>query len=253
MNSFAEKIKIFFLGKTKKGRILSIIAYALLLYFLLITFCLQALFHEKYEIGSFVFFSNTATADFQKTCDEIYEKIRLLPFYDTNKKVRVYFTDSLGMYHFLSPTSLNSFGNSLTLGNYHKIVLAPSDFENKITISGMRENNKRNVVPVLLHESAHVYLTKGCSLINRLTVPVWIEEGICEYFAMDSSYNTEIGLQHVLNNTNDSSKSFKYFTYRLAVTWLFEEKNLSLSEVLSYKGTLKDVLEEFKQGYFRRK
>lgn len=247
------KIKHFFISKTKKGRVISIVAYIILLYALIITFCLPLFFKHKYVHDSFVFYSNSDTTEFRAVCNEIVARAKNMPIYNENKNIRIFFTNSLFAYRLFSPTAMNAKGITKNFGKGAYIVFAPTNFSTQLITSGAKEYNTRNCITTSIHEISHVYLSKGHVLINRLYFPEWIEEGLCEYYANDSSFDTEKGLQLILEGKTDPSGSFKYYIYRVAVTYLVEKKKLSLSQVLSYKGRLKDVLEEFRLDYKKKK
>lgn len=240
-------IKTLFLGKTKKGRAASVIVYILLLYLLVITFFPFPFFSEKYETNYFTFYSNDNSTEFRLVCDEIAAKEKALPMIKPEKQIKFFFTDSLLIYRLLSPLSMNSMGITRVIGNSVNIILAPSDFSKKIVTSGAKENNIRNIITTAVHEIVHVYLSKGHILRNRFSFPKWIEEGLCEYYAGDSSFDTEIGMQHIMNGIKDSSRSFEYFTWRTAVSWLIDTKGYKMNEVLTFKGSLETVLDDIRK------
>jgi len=243
-----ERIITFLLGKTKRGRAASVIVCIAALYFLVTVFFPYPLFSEKYEINNLAFYSRDNSTEFRSLCDEITSKVNALPMIKPDKKIKFFFTDSLRIYRLLSPLSMNSMGITRVIGNSVSIILAPSDFSRKIITSGAGENNIRSIITTAVHETVHVYLSKGHILLNRFYFPKWIEEGLCEYFAGDSTFDTEIGMQHIMNGTKDSSRSFEYFTWRAAVSWLIDTKGYEMNEVLAYKGSLETVLNDIRKN-----
>jgi hypothetical protein len=91
-------------------------------------------------------------------------------------------------------------------------------------------------------------LSKGLSVIDFLFIPGWKNEGIAECIASSSSYDIKTGLENFYEDVNDKSHQYKYFKYRLAVSYLTKKKNLTYDDVLKFKHLkFKDILEEIKQ------
>ncbi|WP_139315001.1 hypothetical protein, partial [Saccharicrinis aurantiacus] len=112
-------------------------------------------------------------------------------------------------------THRNSF--AITKPFTKTIYIAPSNINTNITRA--RQGGERVYTSVLYHELTHLSLNKKYGLLKTLLTPKWKIEGICEFIANDSSFDIEEGMRLIKNNTPDSSYSFKYFTYRIAIDY----------------------------------
>lgn len=183
---------------------------------------------------------------FLQRAEFISKKSKENPFYDSSKKIVFCFHNNKKFYSVLAFGK--SIGFAMSLGKFSVIHFSETDFINN-TVTGMSETyNVRKMDDVATHEITHAYLSKGLSAIDYLFVPVWKNEGIAECIASSSSYDIQIGLKNFFEDVNDKSQQYKYFKYRLAVSYLTKKKNMTYDDILKSKDLkFDDVLEEVKQ------
>lgn len=242
--------------KKKKVLIELIILAVLLCYLILSHFCCGLFFKNKFSKGNISFYYNNIenynlNASDGKALEDYFsgltEKISATPFYNKEKKLNFFICDNYGLYTFFSNIHNKSMGITNTYGNNGFIILNKTDLcKKEITTQSMTDNT-RSLESVVLHESTHVFMTKIHSLLNRLSIPSWKEEGICETVASESSYSIEAGLKDFYAGNSSSSKSYKYFLNRLTVLYMRNQENLSYEDIIKDKRKQSEILDKIKQ------
>lgn len=121
--------------------------------------------------------------------------------------------------------------------------------ENIISRNGI-ENNKRTLSGVIAHETTHSLLENELGILKYKLLPVWKNEGYCDYIANESSFNIEKGIQHICSdNENSAGSSFKYFKYRISTEYLFEERKITMNRFLNDDFDLKEITKRLKEKY----
>ena len=162
--------------------------------------------------------------------------------YDADRKIRIFFCPNHAAYKFLAVNPVeSSVGFKRVLTPFNVIVVNKTSFAEMTAFGGAKENNERQLTSLLSHETAHVFARKS-GLVNFRT-PTWKEEGICEYMAADSSYPVQEGWQHFLADEHVKARSYTYFLYRVAVTYLHDVEGLSFSAIVADKRKQQEVLD----------
>ena len=243
---------------TKKKKIIieSIVLAVLIVYLILSQFCCGLFFKNKFSKGNISFYYNSIesynlNASDEKALEDYFsnltDKITANPFYNQEKKLNFFICDSYGLYTFFSNIHNKSMGITNTYGNHGFIILNKTDLGKKEIITQSMTDNTRSLESVILHESTHAFMTKIHSLLNRLSLPSWKEEGICETIAAESSYSIEAGLKDFYAGNSNSSKSYKYFLHRLTVLYMKNHEKLSYEDIIKDKRKQTEILEEIKQ------
>ncbi|MGP1454680.1 MAG: hypothetical protein ACTTJ7_02825 [Treponema sp.] len=131
-----------------------------------------------------------------------------------------------------------SFASASTFFNYKRIIVSKTNFDTGTVENNKREWNTRDITSLIIHESCHCYFAKIHSLFTRLKMPVWKEEGLCEYYSNGSSYDIEKGFHNLKNNREDSSLSYKYFKYRFLVSYMANIEKKQLDAIIKDKRNL---------------
>ena len=76
----------------------------------------------------------------------------------------------------------------------------------------------------------------------------WKEEGYCDYIAHTSTFNIQEGIKIFKNNQDNNSNKYKYFIYRLRMTYLLNVKKESLDNILNTKYDSKTLDNEIKDN-----
>lgn len=169
------------------------------------------------------------------TIDTIMEKsllkIRQSRFYPDRFRPDIYFCDSYRLYSFLAPASSGSFGVHYPLtGN---IILSKTDFQKGLVVRNGESNPIRTIESVITHEMTHYLIESEFGFWKTRFMPEWKEEGFCEYIAGASSFDVREGMRLFTANQNDPSASYRYFKYRLYVTYLIQKKGLSFHQIVN--------------------
>lgn len=100
------------------------------------------------------------------------------------------------------------------------------------------------LVVVILHELGHVWLKEHYGYLNSKTTAKWKLEGLCEFFAGESSFHTKQGLNYFLSQSECNDVSYKYFKYRLYIDYLMRYKLFSMDSIIHRKFNLIDFDKE---------
>ncbi|NUM80604.1 hypothetical protein HUU42_07320 [bacterium] len=197
------------------------LAYAILLFFP------QPLFSNEIKIKNFQIYSHQPIP-LEKIIDDVYEQLRKIDGFDENDTYTIFFCDSYLEYLMLHPIGPNSFGYTSSFTNY--IILSVADWNEETIVA--RNSLSRKIQTVLTHEIGHVLIDKKFGKIKSLSIPKWKEEGYCDFISKDSSFDVKKGIELLKSNQRIDSYSFKYFEYRLCVTYLLEVENLNIETLV---------------------
>lgn len=169
------------------------------------------------------------------TIDTIMEKslrkIRQSGFYPDSFRPDIYFCDSYGLFTFLAPANSGSFGVHYPLtGN---IILSKTDFQKGVVIRNGESNTIRSLESVITHEMTHQLIESEFGFWETRFMPEWKEEGYCEYISGASSFDIREGFRLFSAGQSVPSPSYRYFKYRLYVTYLIRNKGLSFHQIVS--------------------
>jgi len=131
---------------------------------------------------------------------------------------------------------------------FHRKAYAVTYLESNnifLNYKSLNEYGKRRTLKgVLLHELGHVWLKEHYGYFNSKTTAKWKLEGLCEFFAGESSFNTNQGLSYFLSQSECNDLSYKYFKYRLYVDYLIRHKLSSIDNIIHGKFNLIDLDKE---------
>ena len=138
------------------------------------------------------------------------------------------------------PRSPGAFGVSMVLtGN---TVLNHCDIVNNICTNDQPSFNQRPMHAVLAHECMHHLLIRDLGVIAYLRLPVWKNEGYCEYVAGDPSFGLSRGETLVRDGKSHGSHAFRYLTYLFAARSCLDDQGLAprqfLKDPLDFRASL---------------
>lgn len=224
----------------KISRILDITIISVLVIYMCSRVIIKRSLNNKFEFDDFSFYVGNEN-QYDVTQNELLtyvnwlnDEIKNSPFVEDTSSVKIYFCDTNMKYRILSPLHPNSFGCSSVFAN--TIFINKSNFkDNTININSL----SRSVSSVLIHELSHKSLAK--KYFSKQDN--WKVEGLCEYAAKNSSYPVEKGWSNFVSGISDNSKSYKYFLYRIAVTYLIDVEQQSLESIKDDKRGLNNILQ----------
>jgi hypothetical protein len=193
----------------------------------------QMLFANKLEYKCFIVYyhdSNINSEEFRMVLDKSEKLLKTSKLFDNTIKQKLFICNGFWEYTFFAPLSRKAFGVNYMLVQH--IFLSKTSISDNLIVRNGIENNKRTLSSVIAHETVHSLLENKIGLLKNMLLPSWKKEGYCDYIACESSYNSQKGLIDFCNEKEPNSSSFKYFKYKLYITYLLEEDSLTLDQVL---------------------
>ncbi len=230
-------------SKKPKRSILNLIA---LLYLFIILFP-YPFFQNKYTVNNFtIYSSNEIKSDELKRV--IANSEALLSnsmIYNSKMNNKLFICNNKKLYMLFNPLRFNnSFGINSPFGDY--TYLSRTDFSNNKITTYNKENNSRDISSVITHEVMHTHSVKYVGIFKHIVTKTWKKEGYCEYIATNSSFDIDTGFDLIKAGKVDKSSSFKYFRYRLYVTYLLDIKGIDLDALFETKYNINQLDEEVK-------
>jgi hypothetical protein len=244
MNKHKKSIKRIFI-------IFEISFVTIVLLYILILFFPQLVFANKLEYKNFtVYYQNQEINkdDIRFVLDKSIELLSQSELFNDEFKQNIYACNSYFQFSFFAPMLKNTFGVNYRFTQ--NIFLTKSSFADNLIIRNGKDNNERTLSGVITHESAHSLLKNKLGFVKYRLLPVWKNEGYCEFIANESSYDEQKGMENICKNIDDSdSPAFNYFKYRLYATYLFQEKEIMLNSFLNDDFDVNILYEEIKKTY----
>ncbi len=127
-----------------------------------------------------------------------------------------------------------------------------------INKSSIKENkmygNNNKLSEIIIHELAHVYLSKKISKVKSILLETWKDEGFAEYISEHSTIGIEKGLSLFLTNNQSGIEDeynkilYFYFTSRLKTDFLLGYKKVSFEEFINTEYDEKLLEEEIRNA-----
>lgn len=232
--------------KVVKGSLTALIG----IYILLILFP-QFLYANKLEYRNFeVYYHNRIDESKLKLVLDLSEELLLESrLYNKNRAAqKVFITDNYNEFSFFALLSRKAFAVNYPV--IQNIFLTQSDITKNSITSNNDSNNKRSLSGVIAHETIHSLLENKLGVVKFKLLPKWKVEGYADFIAKESSFSTENGLKLICNNDeNISSRSYKYFEYRIFTQYLLERRNTELKEFLKNEFELENLKQEVIENY----
>lgn len=119
---------------------------------------------------------------------------------------------------------------------FHISSLGVATISKNVAVNIARLEGKRSLDSILAHEFTHLDLRDKLGFLSQITLPDWIDEGIAEYIANQSTIDEQKAIQYLLEMKSPpderSDIKLSYFYYRACVSYLVEVKNLNLQQIL---------------------
>ncbi len=149
---------------------------------------------------------------------------------DDRKEQKVFLCGSYREFTFFNPLSSSAFAV-----NY---PVTQNIFVAKAAIAVDKTSRKgsatqRSLSAVIAHETVHSLLERHLGYIDYKMLPVWKNEGYCDYIARESSLSEAEGSQMLCSGEAPKSPSHQYFLYRKWVSYLIDVKKVSHGAVLT--------------------
>lgn len=198
----------------------------------LLTICFpQYLFAHEVTYKSFTVYSREPLDEhIYKVLDDAEARLSRSTIHDQGARRRVFLTDSHGMYAFLSNKAFRSFANSLPFVD--NILVNESDVAEDLVFVDRPEHNRRSLSGVLAHEVAHLLIRREVGAVRASLLPIWKNEGYCEYIAGDTAITHEEGVRLWKESPGDDRK-YRYFKYQMMMKYLLETEKLGIDDVFN--------------------
>jgi hypothetical protein len=150
--------------------------------------------------------------------------------YDASATRNIYLVDSHATYALLSHKAYKSFANSVPF--IDNVIINRSDVAADRVFLNREKNNSRSLSGVIAHEIAHLFIRQRYGTIGASWMPVWKNEGYCEFIAGDSTITLEEGTRLWRENPADDT-GYRYIKYHLMVKHLLENEKMSLDHLFT--------------------
>jgi hypothetical protein len=214
----------------RKGwvRILQRCTVSLIAIYLLLVAFPQPLYPYKASHRNFVVYSDTPVGDeIRVVIDRASALLETSPAYDSTSVQTIFLSRGWTKLHLFAGTWFGAFAVRSPLRGH--IFIGGADPREDRTTRSTERHNERPLSSVLAHEAMHNLLRAHP---HGRGLPTWKEEGYAEYVAGESSFEYEDGIRLLKNGEVDRSMSFRYFTYRMMVAYMLEERGVLFSEFL---------------------
>jgi hypothetical protein len=102
------------------------------------------------------------------------------------------------------------------------------------------QRNLRSLSGVIAHEVTHLFIRERYGTLAASMMPIWKNEGYCEYIAGDTTMPFEEGIRLWRENPNDDA-GYRYIKYEAMVRYLLEKEKVSVDELFIRSFDEKDV------------
>ena len=182
-------------------------------------------FRHKSQYGRFTIYyhSDTDTIGLAGVIVKSNSLLQASPLNDI-KEQKIFLCGSYKEFTFFNPLSSSAFAV-----NY---PVTQNIFVAKATIAVNKTSRKgsatqRSLSAVIAHETVHSLLERHLGYIDYKMLPVWKNEGYCDYIARESSLSEVEGSQMLCSGEAPKSPSHHYFLYRKWVGYLIDVKKVS--------------------------
>jgi hypothetical protein len=228
----------------KKGRRIykissATIAAIAFVYFLLLYFP-QPLFAYSATYGNIAIHSREPIEpEIEKVLTAADERLRRVPFYNSDRARQIYLTNGFKMYALLSHKAYRSFANSVPF--IDNIMINKTDVPADHVIMNREKNNSRSLSGVIAHEVTHLFIRERYGTIAAAMMPTWKNEGYCEYIAGDTTIPFEEGIRLWRENPNDDT-GYRYIKYQAMVKYLLEKENIGVDDLFTKSFDEKEIV-----------
>jgi hypothetical protein len=227
--------KTFFKAYSLTGGIVGLVAvgYLLLLIFPQPLFA-YTLKYEHYTVHS----REPIDPAIQDVLNSAETRLERSPIYDADIDRSIYLTNGFKMYALLSHKAYNSFANSVPFIN--NVFLNKTDVPGDRIFMNREKNNSRSLSGVIAHETTHLFIRHHYGTVTASLMPVWKNDGYCEYIAGDSAIPLAEGMRLWRQNPTDDT-GYRYSKYHAMVKYLLEVEGLTVDELLTRSLNEKEI------------
>ena len=219
--------------------------------YLIITFFPTFLFANKLEYKNFsvYYHSNDININELKLVLDKSEKLlKGTELFKIGITQDIFICSSYNEFTFFAPISRKAYGINNPISQ--NIFLTKSSISGNYILRNGDENNKYSLSGVIAHETVHSLLRNELGLLKYKLLPLWKNEGYCDFIANESSFDEKKGLTDICNDeVNSESASFKYFKFRKITQYLFEDRKVSLNKYLDEDFDLENINNNLKEKY----
>lgn len=148
----------------------------------------------------------------------------------SGRQYKVILTSSPSQFTFFANRSRGSFAVSYPA--FGTTYIRPSDLNRREVRLHRTEHSRRSLSSVIAHEVMHHVIRGEVGFFRAFLLPQWQREGVAEYVAKESSFDTARGMELMRDRAVDPSSAFAYFRARAMVSFLVNHRGMSLVEIL---------------------
>lgn len=191
----------------------------------------EFIFRYKAQYGRFTVYyhSGTDTTGIATVIAKSNSLLQASPLNDI-KEQKVFLCRSYKEFTFFNPFSPSAFAVNYPVTQ--NIFVAGANIPKDRT-SRRGSGNQRTLSAVVAHETVHSLLERHLGYIRYKMLPIWKNEGYCDYIARESSLPEAEGKEMLCSDKPPESPSQQYFLYRKWVGYLIDVKKVSHDAVLT--------------------
>lgn len=229
--------------KKKPLKITGIVIAVVIVFFGLLLVFPQVLFAHKVEYSYFIIYSTEDIPDaIYPILDSVQAHLRRSELFNEGLRQRIFLCNYPSLYTLLCYPARSTFaGNWVLTGN---VIIAHASIEENRAYRQM-DNKTRSLVNLFTHETTHSLLEEALGFNAFRQLPTWKNEGYCDYIAQGGTLSYDQGISDLCSDTNLKS----YFTYRLAMIYLIEERHLPILEIIKKDLDYQEIRAILKEKY----
>lgn len=175
----------------------------------------QIAFLHEWEDGRFTVYSDRPIGASEiLALSAAKKKIEACPFDDPAMRHDVFLCHEEWRFRVFTPFSVGALGITNVFGN-----------------SFVKPGTKRSLASLIAHERVHDMLARRYGRLWSLKTPDWKEEGVCEYYAGDITFDVKAGKDMLLAGKSEDSGPFQYFKYWFMVRHLIDVEGMTSAKV----------------------
>jgi hypothetical protein len=198
-------------------------------YLLLISFP-QPLFAYSVAYDRYTVHSREPMTGIEHVIDAAEQRLKVSPIYNDSVRPSIYLTNGHRMYALLSHKAYKSFANSVPF--IDNIFINKTDISADLVYIDRPLNDHRSLSGVIAHEVTHLLIRQRYGTVAASMMPVWKNEGYCEYIAGDSTIPLSEGIRLWRENPSDDS-SYRYLKYHAMIKYLLEVEGMTVDEMFT--------------------
>lgn len=189
------------------------------------------LFAHYHERGAYrVWSDEPIDPSIAAVLDAAEARLARSPLYDPGMVHRLYICNSPLRMRLLA-RGTGAFG--VTYALRHNTILNRAEVPADRIFRGTPERNRRPLSSVIAHERVHALLLSHYGPLTYHRLPMWKNEGYCEYVAGGPSFDPDEGRRLIREGRGSTAPSFRYLQAYFMVKYLLDVEHRTVDDLIS--------------------